>query len=117
MKEKLTINYNNKKFIPLKNSKNGEVNSETIFSYYQDNNIIWGDYSGGDIVKGTIVGTVKADGSLFFYYQHINKNGEIKIGKCQSTPEIMSDNKIKLYEKWEWLNGDKSRGISVLIEC
>ena len=30
------INYNNKKFSPVSNSDNGEVDNETVFHYQQD---------------------------------------------------------------------------------
>ncbi len=110
------INYNNKQFKAKYNSETGEVSESTIFKYYQLGDIIWGDYSGGDIVKGTIIGTVNDIGELNFYYQHINIQNNVRVGKCYSTPTIMSDGKIRLEEAWKWLNGDMSEGNSVLFE-
>ncbi|MFI3225876.1 MAG: n-acetylglutamate synthase [Clostridia bacterium] len=110
------INYNNKQFKAEYNSETGEVNNSTIFTYYQKDNIIWGDYSGGDIVKGTIVGTVNNIGELKFFYQHINVHHIIRAGECHSIPTIMSDGKIRLDETWKWLNDDMSTGSSVLYE-
>lgn len=37
-------------------------------------------------------------------------------GKCHSIPQVMEDGTIELREEWQWLNGDKSKGASILIE-
>jgi hypothetical protein len=37
-------------------------------------------------------------------------------GKCFSTPEILVDQKILLYEIWEWAYGDFSSGTSTIEE-
>lgn len=110
------IHYDGKIFIPEINSENGEVNQETRFYYHQNGDLLWGEYVGGDIIKGTLIGTVAKDGRLNFTYQHINKNKEIRTGKCQSVPTVMENGKIRLVEKWQWTNGDYSEGSSVLIE-
>ena len=110
------INYNGRIFMPKSNSENGEVNEGTRFSYRQDGNILWADYSGGEIAKGHLVGSVSADSTLDFHYQHINKTGIVKIGKCHSVPHVLDDGKLELHENWQWLNGDKSCGYSVLVE-
>ena len=67
-----TINYDGRKFIPKMNSENGEVSEKTIFTYHQNGNLLWSEYSGGDILKGSLNGTVLSNGDLDFVYQHIN---------------------------------------------
>jgi len=110
------VRYDGKIFIPKVNSENGEVSEETVFSYHQKGNLLWAEYAGGEIIRGNLLGTVDGNGVLNFHYHHINKNHEIKIGKCRSVPHVMGDGKIELHEKWQWLNGDKSSGTSVLVE-
>lgn len=110
------INYNDKIFVPQSNTENGEVDEETIFHYFQENDLFWAEYSGGDVLKGYMIGTVAENGELDFHYQHLNKDGEVRIGKCHSIPEILENGKMKLQEKWQWLNGDLSSGESVVIE-
>ena len=51
-----------------------------------------------------------------YYYQHINRHRQVRIGKCHSIPHIMENGKIALQEKWQWLNGDLSCGESVVVE-
>ena len=110
------ISYNEKCFIPRKNTENGEVDGNTVFLYHQNKNIIWADYSGGEIIKGHLVGTVAENGELDFYYQHINEQEQIRVGICHSVPNVLENGKIELSEKWQWLNGDKSKGSSLLVE-
>lgn len=46
------INYDGRKFIPKMNSENGEVGEQTNFTYHQNGNLLWAEYSGGDYSKG-----------------------------------------------------------------
>ena len=110
------IDYNGRKFVPEMNSENGEVSVATVFDYHQNGNMLWAEYSGGDILRGSLMGNVSANGELDFVYHHINKNMEIKTGKCHSIPTVMDNGKIKLSETWEWTSGDFSKGESVLVE-
>ncbi len=115
-KQQERINYNGKIFIPQSNTENGEVDGETIFRYFQENDLFWADYSGGDVLKGHMIGTVDKNGELDFHYQHLNKDRQVRIGQCHSIPCIMDNGKIALQEKWQWLNGDLSSGESVVVE-
>lgn len=102
--------------IPKTNTENGEVNVETIFKYHQNGNVLWAEYFGGDIIRGNLIGSVSEQGILDFYYQHINKEGEMRIGKCHSIPKVSGNGKLELHEEWQWLNGDKSLGSSIIVE-
>ena len=110
------IDYNGRKFVPKMNSENGEVDEQTLFSYHQNGDLLWGQYCGGDIRKGFLVGNVLPNGELDFVYHHINRNREIKTGKCHSRPNVLENGKIELHEQWEWTSGDCSRGESLLAE-
>jgi len=41
---------------------------------------------------------------------------EIRGGKCVSTPEILVDGRIRLYEKWKWLDTEATEGKSIIEE-
>jgi len=110
------INLDKKIFKALSNSENGEVNDDTVFYYSQKENIISAKYSGGEIIKGNLIGKQLENGQFDFVYHHINKDGQLKIGKCLSTAILQDNRKIKLFEKWQWLNDDMSTGTSELIE-
>ncbi len=110
------INYNNKTFVPVSNTENGETSSETVFLYKQVDNILTSEYSGGKIKKGHLIGLVDEFGNIEMRYHQINENGELMTGKCKSKPEILENGKIRLYESWQWTSGDKSKGESVIEE-
>lgn len=110
------INYDGRKFVPKMNSKNGEVSEQTVFTYHQSGNLLWAEYSGGDIWKGSLIGTVLSNGELDFVYHHMNRDMQVKTGKCHSVPTILENGKIELSEKWEWTNRDCSKGKSLLVE-
>lgn len=67
------INYDGRKFIPEMNSENGEVSEQTVFTYHQNDSLLWAEYQGGDILKGSLIGCVSDSGELDFVYQHMNK--------------------------------------------
>ena len=102
-----------KYFTAIENSESGEVSGDTVFSYHQKGNAIWAEYSGGSIVKGFLLGTMDENHNLHFTYQHINTEGEIKSGACDSKPQI-ENGKLRFYESWKWTNGEK--GTSIIEE-
>lgn len=110
------ISYDNKRFASVLNTGTGEVSGETRFHYHQKGEIVWAEYAGGKIVRGTLIAKVDEEGQLDMRYQHINKEGEIMTGKCQSTPEILADGRIRLHEKWQWTSADFSTGESIIEE-
>jgi len=110
------INYDNRAFKSVSNSESGEVSGETVFHYHQKEDLVWAEYAGGAIVFGSLIAKVLADNSLEMRYQHLNRKGELMSGKCRSTPEVLSDGRIRLREKWQWTSGDFSEGESVVEE-
>jgi hypothetical protein len=110
------MNYNNRKFVVAANSEMGEVSTETVFNYKQKDDLVWAEYSGSEIVFGTLIAKVVEDNCLEMRYQHLNKKGELMTGKCFSTPEMLSDGRIRLFEKWQWTCGDFSAGTSIIEE-
>ncbi len=110
------INYDNRKFASVVNSETGEVSAETVFRYHQKGGLVWAEYEGGAIVFGNLIAKCDAGGNLDMRYQHLNTNGELMTGICQSMPEILADGRIRLHEKWQWTCGDFSKGESVVEE-
>ncbi|WP_138434603.1 n-acetylglutamate synthase [Winogradskyella algicola] len=110
------INYNNRTFVPIQNSENGETSNETIFLYKQVGNILTSEYSDGRIKKGHLIGIVDENGNIDMRYHQINEKGELMTGICKSKPEILENGKIRLHESWQWTSGHKSKGKSILEE-
>ena len=110
------MNYNNKYFKPVQTSKNGETTDETIFHYKQSGSTITANYQGGTILKGHLIGIVNSEGHISMRYHHVNTKGELMTGICESTPEVLSNGKIRLHEEWKWTSGDCSHGKSIVEE-
>ena len=110
------ICYDGRRFIQKMNSENGEVSEQTTFTYHQNGKLLWADYSGGDILRGSLIGTVSINGELDFVYHHMNQDMQVKTGKSHSVPIVLEDGRIELSEKWEWTSGDYSEGESLLVE-
>lgn len=110
------ICYDGRRFIPKMNSENGEVSEQTTFTYHQNGKLLWADYSGGDILRGSLIGTVSINGELDYVYHHMNQDMQVKTGKCHSVPTVLENGKMELSEQWEWTSGECSKGESLLME-
>ncbi|NNC94619.1 MAG: n-acetylglutamate synthase [Chitinophagales bacterium] len=110
------MNYDSKVFKLISTSSNGSVDTDVRFYYHQKGDIIWGEYVGGPVKQGQILGKVNSDGVLSFSYHHIDQENEIKTGNCVSTPELMPNGKVRLHEEWQWTSGDMSKGESIVEE-
>ena len=109
------INFNNKTFSLIENSEKGKVNSETIFKYKQEGNLVTADYSGGSIRYGKIISILEAD-TLNMLYQCLTTENELKAGKAIAEISFTENQKIKLKLNWEWLGDKNEKGISEYIE-
>ncbi len=110
------INYNGKIFKAITNTQNGETSSETTFYYRQERKIVTAEYSGGNIISGHLIGIVDENGVIDMRYHQVNSRSDLITGICTSIPEILSNGKIRLHEKWQWTSGDRSQGESVIQE-
>lgn len=109
----MKINYHNKIFKVVSNSNNGELTPNTTFKYEQLGNIVFSNYENETIIKGHLLGVVCNDGHIEMRYHQINKQGELKTGRCISKPEILKNGKIRLHESWQWLTDDFTKGTSI----
>ena len=105
-----------KVFRSVMNTGNGNVGSETRFFYHQQGRVVWAEYRGGTIARGHLIARVLDDWRLDMRYHHLNQNGELMLGHCFSTPEVLPDGRLKFKEAWQWLSGDMSNGYSEIEE-
>jgi hypothetical protein len=110
------MNYDGRVFRPVQNTPNGEVNGETLFEYRQVGDLFEATYRGGGIRSGQMVGRVLEGDCLEFLYQHLTDEGQLRSGRCHSTPTMLEDGRIRLSEQWQWSSGDQSVGTSVVEE-
>jgi hypothetical protein len=109
------FDFNNKRFALVQNSDNGQVNTETIFNYKQDQNLVTADYFGGTIKYGKIIAELSGD-QLNMLYQCLTTDHQLKAGKALAQITLTENGKIKLVLNWEWLTNGNENGQSEYIE-
>ncbi|MDQ1721863.1 MAG: hypothetical protein QOI26_1597 [Pseudonocardiales bacterium] len=112
------IDYDGRRFSPVTATSGhaGTAGSVTVAHYHQSQDLVWAEFSGGEVRRGSIAGTSSADGVLQFAYCMVLKSGEAVTGVCHSIPEVLADGRIRLTEHWERFGSGASSGISALEE-
>jgi hypothetical protein len=87
-----------------------------VAHYRQDGDLVWGDFAGGPVRRGTLAGRCAADGTLLFAYCMVLDDGAVVSGRCRSTPQLLDDGRIRLSEEWERYAPDAETGFSYLDE-
>lgn len=105
------INYDGRRFRP---AEAGAASRTAI--YRQAGPVVWGEFTGGGVQRGSLAGTAAEDGQLDFAYCMVTDSGEVISGRCHSSPELRPDGGIDLREDWERYGPNASRGISRLSE-
>ena len=84
--------------------------------YHQDGDLVWGEFSGGSVRRGSLTGTCDPDGFLTFAYTMVLDSGSLVAGRCRSTPRLLPDGRIWLDEEWERFAPTHETGFSCLEE-
>jgi hypothetical protein len=84
--------------------------------YHQDGDVIWGEFAGGRVVRGSIAGRSDKDGVLRFAYCQLLDDGSVMSGACTSYPTVHPDGRIRLDEHWERFGEHADKGTSVIEE-
>jgi len=108
---KIKMNLNNVKMNVIETAGNGVVNELTIFTFSQTDNFVSATYSGGQILKGYLVGTLDQD-KLSFSYCQLQTNGKMDNGQSECDV-LIEDEKIRLVEHFTWAsrNGETRTNI------
>lgn len=106
------IDYDGRLFSPVTES----CGPAPVAQYRQQQDLIWADFSGGEVRRGSIAGTCDVDGVLRFAYCMVLTSGEAVTGLCHSTPEVLADGRIRLTEHWQRFGAGESSGVSTLEE-
>lgn len=96
-----TVSLDGRTFHGVENSATGDVGQTTTFTYHQDDDVIWAEYSGGGVLRGYLVGTRSAE-KLNFRYAHLGVNKATSTGVCESVIEVLDDGRVRFHESWAW---------------
>jgi hypothetical protein len=105
------IDYNGRRFRAV---GHGDA---AVATYHQSGDLLWAEFSGGDARRGALTGRCAPDGTLEFAYSMVLTSGEVIAGHCVSTPELLDDGRIRLYERWQRYGPNAASGVSELEEA
>ncbi|WCD90786.1 hypothetical protein KPP03845_107215 [Streptomyces xanthophaeus] len=88
-------------FVPVADQAPGQVGRRTRFEYHEQVGRVWAEYSGGDVVRGHLVGT-RAGDTLDFRYVQLRTDGTTASGHCVSLVRELPDGRLRLEETWTW---------------
>jgi len=84
--------------------------------YRQDGDLVWAEFGGGHIRRGSLTGTCAPDGVVTFAYTMVLDDGAVISGRSVNTPEYLPDGRIQLHEVWERYGVHAQRGTSTIVE-
>jgi hypothetical protein len=106
------IDYEGRRFSPVPAAEG----PPTVAHYHQDQELVWAEFGGGEVLRGSLAGTSTPDGELRFAYCMVRDGGELVTGICRSVPEVLPDGRIRLTEYWRRFGAGASSGLSFLEE-
>ena len=107
--------FDKKQFKVIKNDGiDIEVNTETIFNFHQNNELIYAEYEGGKIKYGEIFGLIENE-NIYFYYNQENLAGQKNQGSSKDEIILLENDKLQLIDKWEWKT-KSGQGLCILEE-
>jgi len=108
------ISLDGRTLVGVENADQGEVSGDTEFRFEQDGNRIYAQYSGGEIIDGHLVGTLKGN-QWDIRYAQINENDETATGHSIGEITVLNDGRVRIEDQWEW-ESQEGTGESILEE-
>ena len=84
--------------------------------YRQDGDLVWAEFAGGDVRRGSLAGVRDAEDRVAFAYTMVLAGGEIIAGRSVNTPQTLPDGRIRFHEEWERFGEHADRGVSYIEE-
>jgi hypothetical protein len=85
-------------------------------TYHQDGSVVWAEFDGGSMARGSLVGTCGEGGVLRLAYCALLTDGRVIAGRLRSVPTVLKDGRIRLHEHYERFGDDAGSGVSVIEE-
>jgi hypothetical protein len=109
----MTIQYDDRRF-RVADVTGGEAPEA---HYHQDGDLVWAEFAGGKVRRGSLAGTCAPDGVLRLAYCMVLETGDLVSGRCVSTPTLLDDGRIRLAEAWQRYSPRVAAGTSYLEEA
>jgi len=104
------VDYDGRKF------RKPGAGDEPVAAYRQEGDLVWSEFAGGEVLRGSTMGTRRPDGSLHLGYTLVLATGEVICGHTVNTPEVAEDGRFRLREAWERYGPHAATGVSYLEE-
>lgn len=88
----------------------------TVAVYRQDGDLVWAEFAGGKVRRGTLTGTCSPEGTLRLAYTMVLDTGEVIAGHTESVPQWRPDGRLALREQWQRYGKHAASGVSYLEE-
>jgi hypothetical protein len=106
----MTISYEGREF-----RKPGD-DGGAVVRYHQEGDLVWANFTGGEVRRGAVTGLCEPDGTLRFAYTMVLATGAVISGHTVNTPERRTDGRLLLRERWERYGEHAATGTSYLEE-
>lgn len=106
------IDYDGRRLSPV----TGRPGPRPVAHYHQSGDLVWGEFTGGEVRRGTLAGSCDPDGVLVFGYCMLLDGGELVVGDCRSVPQLLPDGRVRLTEYWQRYGAAADTGVSILEE-
>lgn len=110
------ISYDGRKFHSAAAETAGQEGGGVVGHYHQDGDVIWAEFAGGRVVRGSLAGRSDHDGVLHLAYCQLLDDGSVVSGRCTSHPTLLADGRVRLEEHWERFGPHAGTGVSVIEE-
>ena len=107
------INYEGKKFRKVLDQAHRQA---PVAEYHQAGDLVWAEFAGGDVRRGSLAGTCDDKGVITFSYSMVLDRGEVVSGLSVNTPQFLDDGRVRLHESWERYGTHADSGVSYLEE-
>jgi hypothetical protein len=113
MTDRQRIDYEGRRFVRPEDRSDPQA---PVATYHQRGDLVWAEFSGGEVRRGALNGTCAEDGSIEFTYSMVLAAGEVVAGRSISVPHVLADGRIRLHERWERYGAHAASGTSYLEE-
>lgn len=111
----VTVDYDGRRFRSSA-AETADLGGVPVGHYHQQGDLVWAEFSGGGVRRGSLAGTRAPDGSLEFAYCQVLADGAVVSGRCVSYPELLPDGRIRLREEWQRYGEQGDSGVSYVEE-
>ena len=109
------ISYDGRTFVPVVVAPAVPHTGETPRGRFsQHGDLVRGEYSGGWLRGGSMVGVCHRDGTVEGVYCLAFGNGDLIAGRCRYEPTVLADGRLRVAEHWQRFDG--SAGVSYIEE-